>query len=583
MAIDDLALVHAPSVFGFRGRPTLWGPISDLIPSTTIFDMYPIGFSTIAEYLQKKGLRVRIINLAVRMLQDSDFNVEEFIESIKASAFGIDLHWLPHAHGAIEIARVIKKIHPCSPVIMGGLSSSYFHKELITYPQVDFILRGDSTEEPLGRLMECIESGAHRNDLARIPNLTWKDRGGVVHINPLSYIPSDLNGILIDHSVAVRSAFRDKNLSNYLPFLRWRKFPITAALSCKGCTRNCVICGGSRFAYREYYGRKKPAFRSPELLAKDIRRITQYSRGPIFVLGDIRQAGMHYAKEFIRILQGIRSQIIFEFFWPVDRNFIEEIAGAVRNFFVQFSPESHDPYVLRYSNKAFTHESIESSIRNILAAGCRRLDVFFMSGMPGQTYGSVLKSMEYCGKLLHIFNGDPRLRFFISPLAPFLDPGSLAYERSAYYGYRKFYTTLAEHHDALVAPSWKYVLGYETKWMNRAQIVDSTYQAALQLNRLKAEYGQMEKDASQLMEERILKAIDLMKYIDNLVAGEENGHFLQKLVKIKSEIEEVNNSTVCIKEELDLPIGGRLPVKLLRTAGMLISDNVKNAWKRNSK
>ncbi len=583
MSIDNLVLVHAPSVFGFRERPTLWGPISDLIPSTTIFDMYPIGFTTIADYLEKKGFRVRIINLAVRMLLDTDFNVEIFIESIKASAFGIDLHWLPHAHGAVEIAKVIKNIHPDTPVIMGGLSSSYFHEELITYPQVDFIIRGDSTEEPLGRLIECIESGANQNELARIPNLTWKDKTGAVQINPLTYVPSDLNSILIDHSVAVRAVVRDKNLANYLPFLKWRKFPITAALTCKGCTRNCTICGGSRLAYREFYGRKKPAFRSPALLAQDIRRITQYSRGPVFVLGDIRQAGMQYARDFLRILQGVRAKIIFEFFWPVDRNFIEEIAGAARNFFVQFSPESHDSYVLRYSNKSFTDASIESSIRNILKAGCQRLDVFFMSGMPGQTYTSVLKSMEYCGQLLHSFNGDPRLRFFISPLAPFLDPGSLAYEHSSYYGYRKFYTTLAEHHDALVAPSWKYILGYETRWMNRAEIVDSTYQAALQLNRLKSEYGQMNKEASQLMEERILKAIDLMKYIDSLVAEEEKRPFLQEIGKIKSEIEKVNNSTVCVKEELDLPVNGRLPVKIFKTAGMLIGDNVKNAWKRNSK
>jgi len=80
-----------------------------------------------------------------------------------------------------------------------------------------------------------------------------------------------------------------------------------------------------------------------------------------------------------------------------------------------------------------------------------------------------------------------------------------------------------------------------------------------------------------------LKAIDLMKYIDSLVAEEEKRPFLQEIGKIKSEIEKVNNSTVCVKEELDLPVNGRLPVKIFKTAGMLIGDNVKNAWKRNSK
>ena len=39
-------------------------------------------------------------------------------------AFGIDLHWLPHAHGSIEVARIVKKHHPETPVIFGGLSST---------------------------------------------------------------------------------------------------------------------------------------------------------------------------------------------------------------------------------------------------------------------------------------------------------------------------------------------------------------------------------------------------------------------------------------------------------------------------
>ena len=50
-------------------------------------------------------------------------------------------------------------------------------------------------------------------------------------------------------------------------------------------------------------------------------------------------------------------------------------------------------------------------------------------------------------------------------------------------------TTLEEHRRLLVAPSWKYVLNYETRWMNRHQLVDATYAAGKRLNRIKAEYG----------------------------------------------------------------------------------------------
>jgi hypothetical protein len=46
-----------------------------------------------------------------------------------------------------------------------------------------------------------------------------------------------------------------------------------------------------------------------------------------------------------------------------------------------------------------------------------------------------------------------------------------------------------DHRQALLAPSWKYVLNYETEWMNRDQIVAATYEAGRRLNQIKAEYG----------------------------------------------------------------------------------------------
>ena len=66
----DLVFLHAPSVYDFRKHSILYGPVSDLVPSTPVFEMYPIGFTTMAEYLERNGLRVRIVNLAVRMLND---------------------------------------------------------------------------------------------------------------------------------------------------------------------------------------------------------------------------------------------------------------------------------------------------------------------------------------------------------------------------------------------------------------------------------------------------------------------------------------------------------------------------------
>jgi radical SAM superfamily enzyme YgiQ (UPF0313 family) len=118
----DLVLLHAPSVYDFRQKAILYGPVSDLIPSSPVFEMYPLGFLTMTSYLEERGLEVRIVNLALRMMNDRSFDVPAFLAKLNPRAFGIDLHWLPHAHGSLEVAKLIREIHPHTPIIFGGLA-----------------------------------------------------------------------------------------------------------------------------------------------------------------------------------------------------------------------------------------------------------------------------------------------------------------------------------------------------------------------------------------------------------------------------------------------------------------------------
>jgi len=162
-------------VYDFRQKAILYGPVSDLIPSSPVFEMYPIGFTSIVEYLVRAGYRVRIVNLAARMLSNRNFDAEKMIKRLSASVFGIDLHWMVHCHGAIEVARLVKRHHPEAKVVVGGLSASYFYEELLQYPEIDYVIRGDSTEEPLRQLMESVMKGREPKE---VPNLVWRDSQG---------------------------------------------------------------------------------------------------------------------------------------------------------------------------------------------------------------------------------------------------------------------------------------------------------------------------------------------------------------------------------------------------------------------
>ncbi len=160
MQRPDIIFLHAPTILDFRERKVLYGPISDVVPSTPVFEMYPLGFAILADYLRQYDLTSRIVNMGIKLLLNSRLQPEDLIRKLDAPIFGIDLHWMPHVHGALESARLVKKHHPQSKVLFGGLSSTHFHNELIKYPDIDFVVRGDSTEEPVRMLVKKFSNPA---------------------------------------------------------------------------------------------------------------------------------------------------------------------------------------------------------------------------------------------------------------------------------------------------------------------------------------------------------------------------------------------------------------------------------------
>ena len=79
----DLVLMHAPSVYDFRRKTILYGPIADVIPSLPVYEMYPVGFTTIAEYLLSLGFETRVVNLAYRMLASDRFDAERIGDALQ--------------------------------------------------------------------------------------------------------------------------------------------------------------------------------------------------------------------------------------------------------------------------------------------------------------------------------------------------------------------------------------------------------------------------------------------------------------------------------------------------------------------
>ena len=542
----DLLLLHPPSVYDFREKSILYGPVSDMVPSSVMFEIYPIGFLTMAGYLKQQGMRVRIVNLALRMLTDPAFDVREFLAAQRPAAIGIDLHWMPHCHGAIEVARLAKAAHPDVPVIFGGLSATYFHEELLReYPEIDFVLRGDSTEPPLHQLLLALREGG---PVDAIPNLVWRE-DGKVRVNPLSFVPRSLDYIDVYPELLIEMALKYRDVNGVLPFNGWLRNPTTMVLPLKGCAFECITCGSSNTTCAMMTGRRKPVFRSPANLASNVAAIGRFSRGPIVMPGDLLQGGRKYASACIDEMAatGVDNEVCFEFFDVPPVDFLQYIDARLPNWSFEVSPESHDRKVRHAmeGQAGYENEEMEHMLREALKLNCHRIDVFFMIGLPHQDHRSVMETVDYCEYLFSW--GDPRLQCFISPMGPFLDPGSQIFEEPERFGYRKLASTVEEHRQLLTQPSWEHILNYETEWMTRAQLVDATYDAAERLNQLKLRYQRISPRQADIVAGGIAEARRLRARLKDSHDGRMDP---AAEAQLHGEIARFSNSTVCDKREL---------------------------------
>jgi B12-binding domain/radical SAM domain protein len=502
----DVILLHPPAIYDFRERPAFFGPLADVVPSSPIFEMYPVGFVTLASHLRRHGIRTRIVNLALLMMRDREFDVERFLRSLRPRLFGIDLHWLPHVHGGLAVASVLKRLHPDIPIVFGGISSTYFHEELIRYEQVDFVLRGSVCEPALVSLVSEL---AGAGDFSRVSNLVWKD-GSEVRVNHAVPVERRLEDYGVDLGMMIREVVGRADLWSSIPFHAWWRHPITAVFTVRGCDHGCVTCGAADAAFRRIMVDRHPIRRSPAGIAVQVRQLATLTRAPIFLVGDIQDGGEDYVNAVVDALAAtpVSNRVIFEFFVPPARSLVERIDHALPHWGVELSPESHDERVRALlDGEGYTNAEMEASIEAMMSTRCENVDLFFMIGLPGQTYENVLEGTDYVAALFERF--DRRLNAFITPMGPFLDPGSDAFEHAEQLGYRRFAQTLEEHRQLLENRSWEQMLSYETVWMSRSRLVDATYDAAERLNEARMRTGRTDRRAGEAVAERIAASRDL--------------------------------------------------------------------------
>jgi radical SAM superfamily enzyme YgiQ (UPF0313 family) len=232
------------------------------------------------------------------MLDSPRSKLESRIKDLDSKVFAIDLHWDVHSHGALKTAEICREQHPNSFILLGGLTASCFSREIVTsFDFVDGVVRGEA-EDAVNTLSDRVIKGRGLRD---VPNLTYREPNGRVMINPHAKPSMSIDDYSFTNLNLIEPKERLLKVDLGPERVKVWNLPV-----CRGCTFNCVTCGGSDYAYRKIFLTEKPAFRSPSRIADDFHRLDEQGISRIFLFQDCRIGTRSYYESLLKTLHRSR-------------------------------------------------------------------------------------------------------------------------------------------------------------------------------------------------------------------------------------------------------------------------------------
>jgi len=532
----DLLLLHAPAFFDFRNRTDIYFPFlgtSGDVPITPLYEYFPVGFKTLKRYLDGQGHTVRLLNLSTVLLRYPQIDVDMLIRSLNVRIVGIDLHWMVHVQGSLAVAKRIKEVNPEIKIIFGGISSTYFAKQLIAYPFIDMVMRGYDTHEPMDALLLGFKLGRQPTE---VPNLLWKDDGGTVRDNAFSYLPDTYSCGIDWTSQPVQPTTS--------------ALPIREVLSTQnaGCAYNCGWCGGSREAFKRINGKKRAMARKSvseiDFEMKTFQGFSQKDGYHFYSVGSYNESPAGMRKFLDLVEESPLRSISYEQYHLTPDDILQQMVKSNKRSIITLSPESHDARVAKLSGRGvYTNEEMEDWIERALDRGIYHIDIWYFIGMPEQDEKSVMGSVDYCEHLLNKFRGK-NVNPMLCPMIPFLDPASTFFEYPTENGYKTFFRTVEEHRRGMENASLINRINYETKWLSREDLVYVGFDAVRKLMQAKAAHNALPRGVVKDYIDRIDDALEMIPAVHTADCIADKDTRARELAGLGSAILERNNGVL---------------------------------------
>ena len=416
----DCLFVHCPKFENY------YRPIGEY----TFVNYMPMGVLALVDLLCREGYETEVVHLGVQWIEDKGFSLLDYIAQKRPRIVALSLFWHPQSYEVLAWARRIKEAFPEVFVLLGGMTASYYHREIMEhFPWVDAIIRGEG-EIPLLQLAEAVMGD---RTLKTIPNLTWRGEGRIVE-NPLDYVASQA---IVDELCFTNFAL----LKNHRTYIDWvlmpffvkgfskernrlffsLKSPMLDLMIGRGCPVNCTWCGGGKDAQRFIAGRRRVIFRDVERVLDSIREALRWGYETMHICFDpYPRRPDYYLKLFSRIREErLKVEFFFESYGLPTREFIDSFARTFGpRSLLALSPESGSEEVRRRNKGySYTNQELWECLEYIKEKEIK-VDLFFAIGLPFEHEADLEETARLIARIRRHFPNVQGIRTFTIEMEP---------------------------------------------------------------------------------------------------------------------------------------------------------------------
>ena len=192
----------------------------------------PIGVGYLMAVAEREGIDAKCID---EQVQENTLDlVAEYAKALEPPYFfGFSVLTAAFEH-ALAVSQRLKELYPDSVICFGGPHPTAMPDEVLAYPQVDIVVRGEG-EQVLPELYRCVKA---RRDFTHLTGISYRRNGQVRHNQDAPVI---------------------QDLDSLPPFpyhlFTSPRYDLGFIVSSRGCPYHCIFCSnrvttGKRYRYR---------------------------------------------------------------------------------------------------------------------------------------------------------------------------------------------------------------------------------------------------------------------------------------------------------------------------------------------